>query len=291
MIESENRIPYALDLFVSNDCQMNCACFAPEKDEYPQTISIDEWKNIILKGNESGIKKIVFTGFEPLLSKDFPELACFAKNLNMETTLSTNTLLFPIKHKEFIKWIDNIGVPIDGSTPEINARTRHPLGYFQYQTAIESLTILQNEYPNKCVTIRTIISRNNIDDICNIPIEISKRGVDISKIRWKVYQYNPAVPECHKDEANKMSISTAEFLKVVNEIRINSGFGNVAFMQNATNESNHLLIYPNGDGMILKRDKQAQKKFDILPRLKYQPIGSTISNFEEVINNWKKSTK
>jgi MoaA/NifB/PqqE/SkfB family radical SAM enzyme len=56
---------------------------------------LDDFKSNVQQLAAMGVKFIDLTGGEPLLHKDIHLMAGFAKNLNMQTSITTNALLYP----------------------------------------------------------------------------------------------------------------------------------------------------------------------------------------------------
>ena len=82
--------PYRMDLAITYRCNNNCShCYNERPRDY-QEISTDQWKTIIDKIWELGIPHIVFTGGEPTLRKDLPDLISHAEQNGQITGLNTN---------------------------------------------------------------------------------------------------------------------------------------------------------------------------------------------------------
>ncbi len=129
--------PESLDIIPTSKCNLNCSmCWGPFH-YIDDKISTKQWKEILRFFKKNGTKKIIFTGGEPLLRDDIIEIMAFSKKLGYTTTLSTNTLLLKNK-EEIIKYVDQIGIPIDGSNKNKNniIRRGNP---DQFDTALEAL--------------------------------------------------------------------------------------------------------------------------------------------------------
>jgi radical SAM protein with 4Fe4S-binding SPASM domain len=82
--------PYRMDLALTYRCNNDCAhCYNARPRNYPE-ISKDQWFQIIDRLWEIGIPHIVFTGGEPTLRKDLPELITYAQQKGQVTGLNTN---------------------------------------------------------------------------------------------------------------------------------------------------------------------------------------------------------
>jgi len=82
--------PYRMDLALTYRCNDDCAhCYNARPRDYPE-MSTEEWKRIIDKTWELSIPHIVFTGGEPTLRDDLPELIAHAEANGQITGVNTN---------------------------------------------------------------------------------------------------------------------------------------------------------------------------------------------------------
>ena len=82
--------PYRMDLALTYRCNNACAhCYNARPRNYPE-LSTQEWFKILDKLWELGIPHIVFTGGEPTLRDDLPELIRHAEDNGQITGLNTN---------------------------------------------------------------------------------------------------------------------------------------------------------------------------------------------------------
>lgn len=82
--------PYRMDLAITYRCNNDCAhCYNARPRDYPE-LSTDDWKGIINLLWEIGIPHVVFTGGEPTLRDDLPELIGYAQTVGMITGINTN---------------------------------------------------------------------------------------------------------------------------------------------------------------------------------------------------------
>jgi radical SAM protein with 4Fe4S-binding SPASM domain len=82
--------PYRMDLAITYRCQNDCAhCYNARPRSFPE-LPAEEWKRMIDRLWELGIPHIVFTGGEPTLRNDLPELVAYAEQKGQITGLNTN---------------------------------------------------------------------------------------------------------------------------------------------------------------------------------------------------------
>ncbi len=84
------RAPYRMDLALTYRCNNDCAhCYNARERNFPE-LSTETWKRILDRLWELAVPHIVFTGGEPTLREDLPELIAYAESLGQITGLNTN---------------------------------------------------------------------------------------------------------------------------------------------------------------------------------------------------------
>ena len=82
--------PYRLDLALTYRCNNDCShCYNVEGRNLKE-LSTADWKHILDKAWDLGIPHIIFTGGEPTLREDLPELVAHAEKNGQITGLNTN---------------------------------------------------------------------------------------------------------------------------------------------------------------------------------------------------------
>jgi len=84
-----------LDIELTERCNNACLhCYINLPADYSEArkreFDTDQWKGIIAQAAELGALSVRFTGGEPLLREDFPELYLFARQLGLKVVLFTN---------------------------------------------------------------------------------------------------------------------------------------------------------------------------------------------------------
>lgn len=181
------RFPKTIDINPTAKCNLRCTfCWGPDHN-LADSLSTNDWQDVISFFHERGTTGVVFTGGEPLLRADLPLLAHHAKSLDMSVTLSTNALLLAKRGDAVLEYCDEVGLPLDGSTVESNAKMR--LGSIEaYQAVISGAAHIRRHYPSINITIRTVASRVNAGDI----VSIASKLASLRELydRWKLYQFS-----------------------------------------------------------------------------------------------------
>jgi radical SAM protein with 4Fe4S-binding SPASM domain len=82
--------PYRMDLALTYRCNNNCAhCYNARPRSHPE-LSAGQWKHILDILWQQGIPHVVFTGGEPTLRDDLPELVAHAERNGQITGINTN---------------------------------------------------------------------------------------------------------------------------------------------------------------------------------------------------------
>lgn len=145
-------------------CNLKCVhCYAQAKNiEFENELSTAEGKNLIDDLANFGSPVILFSGGEPTLRKDLPELAAYAREKGMRAVISTNGTLIDrdlaIRLKDV--GLSYVGVSLDGIR-ETNDRFRGVRGAFD--AALRGLYNCQEAGIK--VGLRFTINKQNVMDV------------------------------------------------------------------------------------------------------------------------------
>jgi len=145
-------------------CNLKCVhCYAQAKDiEFENELSTEEGKALIDDLANFGSPVILFSGGEPTLRKDLPELAAYAREKGTRAVISTNGTLIDRDLAKRLKDVrlSYVGVSLDGIR-ETNDRFRGMKGAFD--AALRGLHNCQEEGIK--VGLRFTINKQNVRDI------------------------------------------------------------------------------------------------------------------------------
>ena len=175
-------------------CNLRCIhCYAQAKGEVYQgdELSTDEGKKLIDDLAGFGSPVILFSGGEPLLREDLPELIGYATQKGMRAVISTNgTLITEEKARIFAQFaLSYIGVSIDG-IEAVNDAFRGVKG--AYEKAIAGIrnakkagiktglrfTMNKRNY-NEIPKIFDLIEKENIERVCFYHLVYAGRGSNL----------------------------------------------------------------------------------------------------------------
>ncbi|UGV39841.1 12,18-didecarboxysiroheme deacetylase [Methanococcoides orientis] len=149
---------------VTRRCNLRCVhCYAQSKDiDYKDELTTEQGRELIDDLAEFGSPVILFSGGEPLMRKDLPELAEYAISKGMRAVISTNGTLIDEEMAKTLKKIglSYVGISIDG-VRETNDKFRGMKGAFD--DAMAGLRNCQREGIK--VGLRFTINKQNVADI------------------------------------------------------------------------------------------------------------------------------
>ena len=152
---------------VTRRCNLKCVhCYAHAKNtSFDNELSTDQGKQLIDDLAEFGSPVMLFSGGEPLVRKDLPQLAAYAVDKGMRAVISTNgTLITPETARNLKKiGLSYIGISLDGME-EVNDRFRGVSGAFQ--SALEG--IKNSQAAGIKVGLRFTINKFNVNEIPKI---------------------------------------------------------------------------------------------------------------------------
>jgi 12,18-didecarboxysiroheme deacetylase len=119
---------------VTQRCNLKCVhCYAHAKDlSFKNELTTEEGKALLDDLAEFGVPVILFSGGEPVMRKDLPELARYAVGLGMRAVISTNGTLITAEKAQMFKEIglSYVGIRHDGMEV-VNDRFRGVKGAFK----------------------------------------------------------------------------------------------------------------------------------------------------------------
>jgi radical SAM protein with 4Fe4S-binding SPASM domain len=181
---------------MSRRCNLRCMhCYIQSEDkDYTGELTTDEAKEFIDDLAEHDIPVLLFSGGEPLLRKDFYELAKYATDSGIRAVVSTNGTLITKEAAKKMKeaGIEYVGISLDGG-PKIHNKFRGQPNAFE--KAIEGIknsmnaglrggvrfTLNQLNY-NDLDEVIDIVVKEGIPRFCMYHLVYAGRGREIEKL-------------------------------------------------------------------------------------------------------------
>jgi len=145
------RPPFFCNYWVTYRCNSRCEfcnIWRNESLNNVQDADVYHVKKNLEDLKKIGVKMIDFTGGEPLLHKDLPQILAYAKKLGFFVKLSTNGIIYPNRAEEIQGLVSRLYISLDTTSKEQYKRIR---GIDGYDKVIESLQIAKKLKQNSCV--------------------------------------------------------------------------------------------------------------------------------------------
>ena len=149
---------------ITRKCNLKCVhCYAHATDqEYKNELSFEQGKVILDDLADFGVPVVLFSGGEPLVRKDLPDLAAYAVKKGMRAVISTNGTLITRELAGILKDIglSYVGISLDGME-DVNDMFRGVKG--AYANAMKGIENCQKAGIK--VGLRFTINKRNADEI------------------------------------------------------------------------------------------------------------------------------
>ena len=132
--QSQPLAPYRMDLALTYRCNNDCShCYNARERNYPE-LSTEHWTSILDKLWNIGIPHVVFTGGEPTLRHDLPQLIAHAQRNGQITGLNTNGRR--LSNSEYLATLvdaglDHVQITLESHNPSIHDQMVCTLGAWQ----------------------------------------------------------------------------------------------------------------------------------------------------------------
>jgi len=168
--------PYRLDLALTYRCNNDCAHCYNVEGRAGRELTTEAWMHILDRAWELGIPHIIFTGGEPTLRLDLPELISHAESNGQITGLNTNARrLSDPRYVETLvaSGLDHVQVTLESSDAEVHDRMVGARGAFP-----QTVRGLQNALASPLyVMTNTTMLRTNLASIPDTLDFLAETGV------------------------------------------------------------------------------------------------------------------
>jgi radical SAM protein with 4Fe4S-binding SPASM domain len=251
--------PLRMDLALTFKCQNNCIhCYAGGPHE-TEELNTEQWKQIIDKLRQAGVFILTFTGGEPTLREDLPELLLYAQNNGMVTGLVTNGR--KLKDKSYVEELEKAGLDFVQITLESHKAEIHDSMTATEGSWKETVAGIKNAVSTQIyVTTNTTLSKRNASEFldtidflkelgvaafgCNSLIYSGKATSITDKFALPIESLNELLPKI-RDKANQLGLKFLWYTPTqycrLDPVRLGLG------VKSCTAANINMCVGPNGD--------------------------------------------
>jgi len=244
---------------VTRRCNLKCVhCYAHAKDiSFDDELTTEQGKELIDDLAAYGSPVMLFSGGEPLVRKDLPQLAAYAVEKGMRAVISTNGTLITSQTARTLKEIglSYVGISLDGMQ-EINDRFRGVNGAFR--SALDGIENCQEAGIK--VGLRFTVNKFNVGEIPKIFRLLEER--DIPRVCFYHLVYAGRGSDLVKDDLSHAETRAALDL-IIDETKRLHAAGKPKEVLTVDNHADGPYVYLR----LLKEDPERAK--EVLELLKW----------------------
>jgi len=204
-------------LYVTEGCNLKCVTCSYRKP-LPGELSFEEISAMAESLKQFGLRHIVYSGGEPLLRRDFPEICGLFRNTRVKQTLLTNGLLLEKRLGELHNVFSEIIVSIDGANAEVHNRIR---GVNSFDIILAGISAAVSAGEN--VSIRTVLQKQNYRHLPEFIIMARAAGVKrisflAADVSGEAYGREAKGTVENESEIALNADETAELRAIINEM-------------------------------------------------------------------------
>ena len=168
--------PLRVDMALTFRCQNSCVhCYAGGSHETDE-LTTAQWKQVIDKLHGVGVFILTFTGGEPTLRDDLPELLIYGQNKGLVTGLITNGR--SLADKEYVQILEESGLDFVQVTLESHKPEVHDLITGIKGSWSETVKGIENLIPTTIyTTTNSTLNKHNVEDFLDTVDFINGLGV------------------------------------------------------------------------------------------------------------------
>jgi radical SAM protein with 4Fe4S-binding SPASM domain len=168
--------PLRVDMALTYRCQNSCIhCYTGGSHETDELTTV-EWKQVIDRLHQVGVFILTFTGGEPTLIEDLPELLDYGQKKGLVTGLITNGRR--LTNEIYVQYLEKSGLDFIQVTLESHKPEIHDLMTGDRGSWIETVAGIKNLIPTQIyTTTNTTLSKHNAGDFLETMDFLKELGV------------------------------------------------------------------------------------------------------------------
>lgn len=272
--------PLRMDLALTFQCQNNCIhCYAGGPHATSE-LTTQQWKKVIKKLEKIGIFIATFTGGEPTLRTDLPELLKYAQDTGIVTGLITNGR--SLKDKEYVESLERAGLDFVQITLESHKAAIHDKITSVKGSWKETVKGIKNAVKTQIyVTTNTTLNKHNATDFLDTIDFLKKLGVVAFGCNSLIYS-GKAV-----EVSDEFALSIETLNKLLPKIREKASHVGLKFLWYTPTQ--YCRLDPVQLGLGVKSCTAALVNMCVGPNGNVYPCQSYFESLGNIIkDNWKK---
>ncbi|MGQ9532397.1 MAG: radical SAM protein [Desulfotomaculales bacterium] len=160
--ERKIYVPLVVTLEVTNQCNLRCRhCYAGAGERLPGELTLAEITGLLDELSRLGTVEVEFSGGEPLLRPELPDLLGYARSLDFSVVLVTNGTLIG---RETARQLAGIGLKhVQVSLDGLKESHEYLRGRGTYERTLRAIEALVLE--GVTVAVRTTVTRRNVGEL------------------------------------------------------------------------------------------------------------------------------
>ena len=156
-LSSSSRTLPIVILYVTEGCNLRCITCS-YRNALPGELTLAEITELAGALKQFRLRHIVYSGGEPLLRHDLPDICDVFQNLGVKQTLLTNGLLLEKRSDELMPYFAEIIVSIDGPLEHVHNIIR---GVESFQQILKGVRKAVGYAKRPIISIRTVLQKQN----------------------------------------------------------------------------------------------------------------------------------
>ena len=150
-----------LNIYITNACNLKCKhCFMLSGKKLENELTLEDWMKVLTSFKENGGEFVTFSGGEPLMFKNFPQIISHAHDLGLKSTVLSNGLLWSGKLiHDLALFIDEIQFSLDGVDEETNSMVR---GSGHFEKVVDTIVKFANAGVK--TSVATTVTYDNLNE-------------------------------------------------------------------------------------------------------------------------------
>jgi MoaA/NifB/PqqE/SkfB family radical SAM enzyme len=161
-------------LYVTEGCNLRCMTCS-YRAPLPNELTLPEIEELALRLKNFGLRHIVYSGGEPLMRRDLPQIGKIFQAHGVRQTLLTNGLLLEKRLEELSEFLNEIIISLDGPSAAVHDAIR---GVESFERILRGIHAAKSRINRAVLSIRMVVQRRNFRSVPDMVGFAGDLGVD-----------------------------------------------------------------------------------------------------------------